>query len=74
MGRIGQERVDPLPDSAIRAFRQSILPFAVRRRGIEPNLPPSWWIELVDTVVYLKLRAPASILQKKTPFEILCSQ
>jgi hypothetical protein len=25
----------------------------------------------VDTVVYLKLRAPASILQKKTPYEIM---
>ncbi|OQE08426.1 hypothetical protein PENFLA_c135G06338 [Penicillium flavigenum] len=37
----------------------------------DANLPPSWWTELVDTVVYLKLRAPASILQKKTPFEIL---
>ncbi|KAI1828889.1 hypothetical protein DTO027I6_10038 [Penicillium roqueforti] len=37
----------------------------------DANLPPSWWTELVDTVVYLKLRAPASILRKKTPFEIL---
>jgi transposase InsO family protein len=37
----------------------------------DANLPPSWWIELVDTVVYLKLRAPASILQKKTPYEII---
>ncbi|KAJ5267756.1 hypothetical protein N7478_010564 [Penicillium angulare] len=37
----------------------------------DANLPPSWWVELVDTVVYLKLRAPASILQKKIPFEIL---
>jgi transposase InsO family protein len=37
----------------------------------DASLPPSWWIEVVDTVVYLKLRAPASILQKKTPFEIL---
>ncbi|OQE62856.1 hypothetical protein PENNAL_c0258G09243 [Penicillium nalgiovense] len=37
----------------------------------DAKLPPSWWTELLDTVVYLKLRAPASILQKKTPFEIL---
>jgi transposase InsO family protein len=37
----------------------------------DANLPPSWWTELVDTVVYLKLRASASILRKKTPFEIL---
>ncbi|OQD70189.1 hypothetical protein PENANT_c268G05202, partial [Penicillium antarcticum] len=37
----------------------------------DANLPPSWWTELVDTVVYLKLRAPASILQKKTPYEII---
>ncbi|KAJ5743432.1 hypothetical protein N7533_010534 [Penicillium manginii] len=37
----------------------------------DANLPPSWWFELVDTVVYLKLRAPASILQKKTPYEII---
>ena len=28
----------------------------------DANLSPSWWVELVDTVVYLKLRAPASIL------------
>jgi hypothetical protein len=35
--RNGQERVDPLPDSAIRTFRQPILPFAVRRRGIKLN-------------------------------------
>ncbi|CAI7668009.1 unnamed protein product [Penicillium palitans] len=34
-------------------------------------LCPSWWIELVDAVVNLKLRAQPSILQKKTPFEIL---
>jgi transposase InsO family protein len=37
----------------------------------DAKLPPSWWTELLETVVYLKLRAPASILQKKTPFEIL---
>ncbi|KAJ5267498.1 hypothetical protein N7478_010306 [Penicillium angulare] len=37
----------------------------------DANLPPSWWIELVDTVVYLKLRAPASILRKKTPYGII---
>jgi transposase InsO family protein len=37
----------------------------------DANLPPSWWTELVDTVVYLKLRAPATILQKKTPHEII---
>ncbi|KAJ5267340.1 hypothetical protein N7478_010148 [Penicillium angulare] len=37
----------------------------------DANLPPSWWVELVDTVVYLKMRAPASILQKKTPFEVI---
>ncbi|OQE58978.1 hypothetical protein PENNAL_c0347G06755 [Penicillium nalgiovense] len=37
----------------------------------DAKLSPSWWTELVDTVVYLKLRALASILQKKTPFEIL---
>jgi hypothetical protein len=37
----------------------------------DAKLHPSWWTEIVDTVVYLKLRAPASILQKKTPFEIL---
>ncbi|KAJ6050443.1 uncharacterized protein N7446_010552 [Penicillium canescens] len=37
----------------------------------DANLSPPWWVELLDTVVYLKLRAPASILQKKTPFEIL---
>ncbi|KAJ5474060.1 hypothetical protein N7475_003626 [Penicillium sp. IBT 31633x] len=37
----------------------------------DANLPPSWWTELVDTVVYLKLRAPATILQKKTPYEIV---
>jgi len=37
----------------------------------DAKLPPSWWTELLDTVVYLKLRAPASILQKKTPYEII---
>lgn len=37
----------------------------------DAKLPPSWWPELLETVVYLKLRAPASILKKKTPFEIL---
>ncbi|KAK9847423.1 hypothetical protein MYU51_019477 [Penicillium brevicompactum] len=37
----------------------------------DANLPPSWWTELVDTVVYLKLRAPATILHKKTPYEII---
>jgi transposase InsO family protein len=37
----------------------------------DANLPPSWWTELLETVVYLKLRAPASILQKKTPYEII---
>jgi hypothetical protein len=37
----------------------------------DAKLPPSWWTELLDTVVYLKLRAPASILQKKTPYEDL---
>jgi Reverse transcriptase (RNA-dependent DNA polymerase)./Integrase core domain. len=37
----------------------------------DAKLPLSWWTELVDTVVYLKLRAPASILKKKTPFEML---
>ncbi|KZN87798.1 Retrovirus-related Pol polyprotein from transposon TNT [Penicillium chrysogenum] len=37
----------------------------------DARLPPSWWTELLETVVYLKLRAPASILQKKRPFEIL---
>ncbi|CEJ62707.1 hypothetical protein PMG11_11200 [Penicillium brasilianum] len=37
----------------------------------DAKLPPSWWPELLETVVYLKLRAPASILQKKTPFEVL---
>ncbi|CEJ62230.1 hypothetical protein PMG11_10736 [Penicillium brasilianum] len=37
----------------------------------DAKLPPSWWTELLDTVVYLKLRAPASILQKKTPYEVI---
>ena len=37
----------------------------------DAKLPPSWWTELLDTVVYLKLRAPASILKKKTPYEII---
>jgi transposase InsO family protein len=40
----------------------------------DAKLPPSWWIEILDTVVYLKLRAPASILQKKTPYEMLYGQ
>ncbi|KAJ6003561.1 hypothetical protein N7522_006253 [Penicillium canescens] len=37
----------------------------------DANLSPPWWVELLDTVVYLKLRTPASISQNKTPFEIL---
>ncbi|KAJ5202928.1 hypothetical protein N7449_005007 [Penicillium cf. viridicatum] len=37
----------------------------------EAKLPPSWWTELLDTVVYLKLRAPASIIQKNTLYEVL---
>jgi hypothetical protein len=37
----------------------------------DAKLPPSWWAEILDTVLYLKLRAPASILKKKTPYEAL---
>jgi transposase InsO family protein len=37
----------------------------------DAKLPLFWWIELMDTVLYLKLCSPASILQKKTPCEIL---
>ncbi|KAJ5091016.1 hypothetical protein N7532_009700 [Penicillium argentinense] len=37
----------------------------------DAKLPPSWWTDLLETVVYLKLRAPASILQKKTPYEVI---
>ncbi|OQD78121.1 hypothetical protein PENANT_c086G01457 [Penicillium antarcticum] len=37
----------------------------------DAKLPPSWWTEILETVVYLKLRAPASILQKTTPYEII---
>jgi hypothetical protein len=37
----------------------------------DAKLPHSWWTELLETVIYLKLRAPASTSQKKTPFEIL---
>ena len=35
--RIRQERLHPLPDSAIRAFGQTILPFAVWRRCAKLN-------------------------------------
>lgn len=38
---------------------------------MDANLPRSFWTEILDTVTYLKLRAPASILRKKTPYEIL---
>jgi hypothetical protein len=37
----------------------------------DAKLPPSWWTELLETVVYLKLHAPASILQKTTPYGII---
>jgi transposase InsO family protein len=37
----------------------------------DAKLPPSWWTELLETVVYLKLRAPASILRKTTPYEVI---
>ncbi|KAI9037532.1 retrovirus-related Pol polyprotein from transposon TNT 1-94 [Aspergillus affinis] len=37
----------------------------------DTKLPLSFWTEILDTVVYLKLRAPASFLQKKTPYEVL---
>lgn len=31
----------------------------------------SWWTEVLDTVLYLKLRVPAAMLNKKTPYEVL---
>ena len=37
----------------------------------DAKLPPSWWTEILDTEVYLKLRAPASAIQKKTPYEVI---
>jgi len=37
----------------------------------DANLPQSFWSEILETVTYLKLRSPASILKKKTPFEVL---
>lgn len=37
----------------------------------DAKLPLSFWTEVLDTVVYLKMRAPASFLQKKTPYEVL---
>jgi hypothetical protein len=37
----------------------------------DAKLPLSFWTEILDTVIYLKLRAPASFLQKKTPYEVL---
>jgi hypothetical protein len=38
---------------------------------VDAKLPRTFWIEILDTVTYLKLRAPASILQKATPYEVL---
>ena len=37
----------------------------------DAQLPRSFWTEILDTVTYLKLRAPASILKKRTPYEIV---
>jgi hypothetical protein len=37
----------------------------------DAKLPPSFWTEILHTVFYLKLRAPASFLQKKTPYAVL---
>jgi hypothetical protein len=37
----------------------------------DAKLPRIFWNEILDTVLYLKLRAPASILKKRTPYEIL---
>ena len=38
---------------------------------IDAKIPISFWPELLNTVTYLKLRSPASILRKRTPFEAL---
>lgn len=37
----------------------------------DAKLPLAFWTEILETVIYLKLRAPASFLQKKTPYEVL---
>lgn len=37
----------------------------------DAKLPLSFWTEILETVVYLKLRAPASFLQKKASYEAL---
>ena len=38
---------------------------------IDAKISISYWPELLDTVTYLKLRSPATILQKRTPYEVL---
>ena len=38
---------------------------------MDAKLPQQFWTEILDTVTYLKFRSPASILNKRTPFEVL---